>query len=165
MAKSIGGVTLSVLDRLIDNELQHRQDAPMSHSLSVRLLKDAVRRDLERLLNTRRIAEEPEESLKEVSRSVYTFGLPDFSRYSAGSAADQAKLLRQISATVKAFEPRLGEVRIVPSDPSEGSRIQELRLRIEAVLLTDPVPEPVSFDTVIELKSGNCTVGGNSSAG
>ena len=138
----------------------------MSHSLSVHLLKKAVRRDLEWLLNTRRIADEPDESLKEVGRSVYMFGLPDFSKYVVGSTADEAKLLRQLTGTVKMFEPRLGNIKIVPiNEAKDFTGIQEVRLRIEAVLLTDPVPEPVSFDTVIELRSGACTVGGESSAG
>ena len=164
-AKDLSDVKLSVLDRLIDREPQNRQDAPVSRSLSVHLLKNAVRRDLEWLLNTRRIALELDDSLKEVNRSVYTFGLPDFSKYSMGSAADQAKLIRQLTATVKIFEPRLSSVKIVLNDAPTPVGLQEVRLRIEAILLTDPTPEPVSFDTVIELRSGTCTVGGDSSAG
>jgi len=35
-----------------------------------------------------------------------------------------------------------------------------VRLRIEAMLRMDPVPEPISFDTVIEVKSGNCRISG-----
>jgi len=70
-AKDLGEVRLSVLDRLIDQEPENRHDVPVSRSLSVRLSKNAVRRDLEWLLNTRRIALEPDESLKEFNRSVY----------------------------------------------------------------------------------------------
>lgn len=166
MATNKREATPSVLDRLIDRELENREDAPISHSLSVRLLKKAVRRDLEWLLNTRRVANEPQESLKEVGRSVYTFGLPDFSQYTMGSPADLAKLIRQLNATVKMFEPRLGNIKIVPvTEASDRAGFQELRFRIEAVLLTDPVPEPISFDTVIELRSGACSIGGDASAG
>lgn len=165
MTKNVSGATLSILERLIDYEPEHRQETPMSHSLSLRLLKDAVRRDVERLLNTRRIADEPDEKFKELGRSVYTFGLPDLSRYSVASPSDHAKLLRHISATLKTFEPRLDQVKIIPSGSEQDTHIQELRLRIEAVLLSDPAPEPISFDTIIELKSGACTVGGNLSAG
>ncbi len=166
MARTLGDitVTLSVLDRLIDREPSSQSEAPLTRSQSVRLLKAAVQRDLEWLLNTRRIFEVPDESLKETNRSAYVYGLPDFSQYTMASAADQAKLLRQILATVKMFEPRLANVRLVPVENAENG-IQQLRLRIEAMLLMDPSPEPVSFDTVIGLKTGNAKISGGLNAG
>jgi type VI secretion system protein ImpF len=166
MARTPGDitVTLSVLDRLIDREPKSESEAPLTRSQSVRLLKAAVQRDLEWLLNTRRIFQEPDESLKEVNRSTYIYGLPDFSQYTMASAADQAKLLRQLLATIKMFEPRLANVRLVPVENSEMG-IQQFRLRIEAMLLMDPSPEPVSFDTVIGLKSGNARISGGPNAG
>lgn len=157
-------VTLSVLDRLLDQEPGAQVEAPLSRSQSVRLLKSAVRRDLEWLLNTRRIFAEPDESLKEVNRSLYLYGLPDFSSYSMASSSDQAKLLRHLLAAIKLFEPRLANVRIVPLENSAVG-LQEFRLRIEGLLLMDPAPEPVSFDTVIELRSGVCRLRGGSNAG
>jgi type VI secretion system protein ImpF len=166
MARTLGDitVTLSVLDRLIDREPKSQSEAPLTRSQSVRLLKAAVQRDLEWLLNTRRIFQEPDESLKETNHSTYVYGLPDFSQYTMASASDQTKLLRQILATVKIFEPRLANVRLVPAeDPEKG--IQQFRLRIEAMLLMDPSPEPVSFDTVIGLKSGNAKISGGPNAG
>jgi type VI secretion system protein ImpF len=165
MPRSQGDVTVtqSVFDRLIDLEPTSSVEAQVSRAQSVRLLKAAVRRDLDCLLNTRRIAQEPEESLQEVTRSLYIYGLPDFSTHSMASPADQAKLLRQLAAAIKLFEPRLSNVRIVALEtPSMG--LQRVRLRIEATLLMDPSPEPVSFDTVIELRSGNCQVSGDSNA-
>jgi type VI secretion system protein ImpF len=166
MARTPGDVTvtLSVLDRLIDREPKSQTEAPLTRSQSVRILKAAVQRDLEWLLNTRRIFEEPDESLKEVNRSLYVYGLPDFSQYTMASAPDQAKLQRQLLAAIKTFEPRLANVRLVPVEVAE-SGIQQLRLRIEAMLLMDPAPEPVSFDTVIGLKSGNCRISGGPNAG
>ena len=156
-------VTLSVLDRLIDREPGSQVEAPLTRSQSVRQMKAAVRRDLEWLFNTRRIFPEPHESMKELNRSLYTYGLPDLSSYAIASASDQARILRHLLATVKLFEPRLGSVRIVPLESSE-SGIQELRVRIEGLLLMDPAPEPVSFDTFIELKSGVCRLSGGPNA-
>ena len=166
MARTPGDVTvtLSVLDRLIDSEPASQVEAPLSRAQSVRLLKNAVRRDLEWLLNTRRIFQEPDETLKEVNRSVYLYGLPDFSTLTMNSSADQTRLMRQLLAAVKLFEPRLGEVRIVPIE-SGTTGIQEFRLRIEGLLMMDPSPEPVSFDTVIELRSGACRLSGGANAG
>ncbi|HKQ85770.1 MAG TPA: type VI secretion system baseplate subunit TssE [Candidatus Acidoferrales bacterium] len=165
MARSQGDltVTLSVLDRLIDKEPRMASEAPLTRSQSVRMMKAAVQRDLEWLLNSRRIFLEPDESLKEVNRSVYVYGLPDFSNYGAASAPDRAKLLRQLMTAIKLFEPRLLNVRLVPIE-SEDAGVQELRFRIEGLLAMDPAPEPVSFDTVVELRSSNCRVSGGPNA-
>jgi type VI secretion system protein ImpF len=166
MARSPGDitVTLSVLDRLIDREPESQVEAPLSRSQSVRLLKAAVQRDLEWLLNTRRIFAGPDESLKEVNRSLYLYGLPDFSSYAMASTSDKAKLLRELLAAIKLFEARLSNVRLVPLEVPE-SGLQQYRLRIEALLLMDPSPEPIAFDTVIELKSGVCRLAGGANAG
>lgn len=155
-------VTLSVLDRLIDLEPNSLVEAPPSRAQSVRMLKSAARRDLEWLLNTRSFRD-PDVSLKETNRSLYVYGLPDFSTYTMASAADQTKLLRHLLAAIKLFEPRLANVRIVPlENPTVG--VQRFRLRIEGMLLMDPAPEPVSFDTLIELRSGACRITGDANA-
>jgi type VI secretion system protein ImpF len=130
----------------------------------VRQLKNAVRRDLEWLLNTRRIAVEPDESLKEVTNSVYLYGLPDFTAFSVANSKDQVKLLRVLQGALKLFEPRLANPRVIPMESNEvGSR--RLRFRIEGLLLMDPAPEHVSFDTVLELTTGDYVVKGEVDAG
>jgi type VI secretion system protein ImpF len=166
MARSQGDltVTLSVLDRLIDREPKMSSEAPLTRSQSVRLMKSAVQRDLEWLLNSRRIFQEPDETLKEVNRSVYIYGLPDFSAFAVAASADRAKLARQLVSAIKLFEPRILNARVVPVE-SEDNKIQELRFRIEGLLAMDPSPEPVSFDTVVELRSSNCRVSGGPNAG
>ena len=165
MARSLGDVTitLSVLDRLIDTEPENQFEAPFSRAQSVRLLKSSVRRDLEWLLNTRRVFQLPGESLKELNRSTYVYGLPDFSSHTMASSSDRAKLVRQIVTAINLFEPRLANVRLVMVESAESAR-NDVRLRIEALLRMDPAPEPISFDTVIELKSGNCRILGGDGA-
>src|SRR5579872_5784565 len=105
MARAQGDVTvtLSLLDRLIDHEPRTQSESPLSRSQSVRLMRAAVQRDLEWLLNSRRIFQEPDESLKEVNRSVYMYGLPDFTAYAVASQADRAKLVRQLLSAIKLF--------------------------------------------------------------
>lgn len=158
-------VTLSVLDRLIDNEPGTSAEAPLSRSMSAKAMRKAVERDLEWLLNTRRIFLQPDESLKEVNESLYVYGLPDFSNYAIAAPADRGKLLRQLTAAIKNFEPRILNPRIVPVESVKTSGIQELRFRIEGLLAMDPAPEPVSFDTVVELRSSTCRVSGGPHAG
>jgi type VI secretion system protein ImpF len=165
MARGLGEttITISALDRLIDNEPDNHMENPLSRSQSVRLLKNAVRRDLEWLLNSRRIAEPPDEGLKELNRSTYIYGLPDLSALTMASTADKNRLVRQILSTINLFEPRLMNVRLVMVETPDAGK-KDVRLRIEAMLRMDPVPEPVSFDTVIELKSGNCHLSGGEDA-
>jgi type VI secretion system protein ImpF len=150
-------VTLSMLDRLIDEDPDTSVELPLSRSESVRELKQALKRDLEWLLNTRQIAVPPDESLNEVNRSLYVYGLPDFTAFSLNSPKDQNKLVRLLQATLKLFEPRLANVKIVPLEAgAHGTRT--LRFRIEGFLIMDPAPEHVSFDTVLDLTKGEYEV-------
>jgi type VI secretion system protein ImpF len=71
--------------------------------------------------------------------------------------------MRQIVAAINLFEPRLANVRLVMIENPDTAK-SEVRLRIEAMLRMDPSPEPISFDTVIELKSGNCRLAGGDDA-
>jgi type VI secretion system protein ImpF len=165
MARSLGEttITVSVLDRLIDLEPDNRMENPLSRSQSVRLLKSAVRRDLEWLLNSRRICDPPDDGLKEVNRSVYTYGLPDLSALTMLALGDRNRLVRQVLTTINQFEPRLANVRLVMIETPDSGK-KDVRLRVEAMLRMDPVPEPITFDTVIELKSGNCRLTGGDDA-
>ena len=127
MARSLGEttITVSVLDRLIDLEPDNRMESPLSRSQSVRLLKGAVRRDLEWLLNSRRICDPPDEGLKEINRSVYTYGLPDLSSLTMAASGDRNRLVRQVLATINLFEPRLGQC--APGDDRDPGFRQEGR--------------------------------------
>jgi type VI secretion system protein ImpF len=165
MARGLGETTItnSVLDRLIDLEPETRMENTLSRAQSVRLLRKAVRRDLEWLLNTRRNADIPEDALQEINRSMLVYGLPDLSSLSVATAADRSRLTRQVAAAITVFEPRLAGVRVSLVEASDPSR-KDVRMRIEGMLRMDPVPEPVSFDTVLELKTGNCRVSGGDDA-
>ncbi len=160
MAKSIrtqpnSAVTLSVLDRLTDNDPKSPTvEAPLTRAESVRALKQGVRRDLEWLLNTRRTPDDPGLSRVETENSVYNYGLPDFSAYSIASPKDQTKLVKALQAAVKTFEPRLANVRILPLEVT-STGLRTLRIRIEGLLLMDPAPEHISFDTTLQLTTGD----------
>jgi type VI secretion system protein ImpF len=152
-------VTVSVLDRLIDEEPHNTREEILTRAQSVRLLKAGVRRDLEWLLNTRRIPEPPDPALVEVNRSVYVYGLPDFTSFSLASQNDQSRLLRELQTVIRLFEPRLASVKVIPQEvPDRTTRT--LRFRIEGLLLMDPAPEIVSFDTVLELTSSEYKIRG-----
>jgi type VI secretion system protein ImpF len=152
-------VTPSILDRLLDYEPEVSREPIASRAKSLRQLKQSVRRDLEWLLNTRRIAEEVPSDLKEVNRSVATFGLPDFSSISVKNPMDQKRMLREIEEAVRTFEPRLENVE-VSFEPMRDTE-RAMRFRIDAHLKVEPAPEPVTFDTVLQLGSGQYVVQGD----
>lgn len=166
MARNIAetNATVSVLDRLIDADPTNPYEAPMTGAQSVRAVKAALRRDLEWLLNSRRIAVEPPVSLKELNRSAYVYGLPDLTGFSLASGKDRTRLLRVLQNTVRIFEPRLANVRIVPLE-ANGLTRHTMSFRIDGLLIMDPAPEHVSFDTVLELANGSYNVKGDADAG
>jgi type VI secretion system protein ImpF len=160
-SQSNSAVTLSVLDRLTDYDPKSPSgEAPLSRAESVRVFKAGVRRDLEWLLNTRRNAEEPGTSLPEAESSVHQYGLPDFSAFSVASPKDQAKLIRVLQETIRIFEPRLANIKIVSLEvKSTGTR--SIRLRLEGLLMMDPAPELISFDTTLQLTTGDFRIQGD----
>ena len=92
----------------------------------------ALRRDLEWLLNTRRIAVPPDESLKEVNRSLYVFGLPDFTAYASILPRIRPSWCASCRPRLKLFEPRLANVKIVPLE-AQPARTRTLRFRIDGI--------------------------------
>jgi type VI secretion system protein ImpF len=151
----------SLLDRLTDLDPRSSADPRITFAESVRQFKASLQRDLEWLLNTRRIPEPIRESWFEyLPRSLYYYGLPDITSLSRDSRQSRTFLLRQVESAVAAFEPRLADVRItVVEAEGEGFR-RELRFHIEALLRMDPTPEQVTFDTVLQFTTGQYQVWG-----
>ena len=62
--------------------------------------------------------------------------------------------MRALQAAVKTFEPRMANVRIVPLEINPKG-LRTMRIRIEGLLLMDPAPEHISFDTTLQLTTGD----------
>ena len=157
-------VTISVLDRLVDLDPNARSEAMSTRSNSMRQLKAALRRDLEWLLNTRRTPEAVGSEFLEVEQSVFNYGLPDLTAINWQSSRDRSRLCRILEDALTVFEPRLRGVKIVPLEAQAGAQ-HVLRFQIEGMLQMDPAPEHISFDTVLQLTSGEYQVKGDPSAG
>ncbi len=149
-------VTTSVLDRLLDFEPEITREPIASRSKSLRQFKQSIQRDLEWLLNTRQIAGGLPAELKETNNSVAAFGLPDFTALSIDNADDQKFIKREIEEAIRRFEQRLEGV-VVSIEPVRATE-RILRFRIDARLKIDPAPEPITFDTVLQLGSGEYLV-------
>jgi type VI secretion system protein ImpF len=157
-------VTQSVLDRLIDREPANGAEGTPTRAQSVRQLKVALRRDLEWLLNSRRTPEAASSEYQEVEQSLYNYGLPDVTTLSWDSARDRGRLARMIEQALHTFEPRLSAVRVVAVEAAGGAK-HVMRFQIEGMLDMDPSPEHISFDTLLQLSSGEYQVKGDLGAG
>jgi len=156
-------VTPSLIDRLIDRDPRAATDPHTTRAQSIRQMKASLRRDLEWLLNTRRNPDAAGESLAEVSHSLFNYGLPDFSALSLNSPRDRGHLLVELEKTVAIFEPRLKEVRVTLVD-APGNSLRVVHFQIEGMMQMDPSPEQVSFDTTLQLSSGEYQIRGERSA-
>lgn len=155
-------VTLSLLDRLTDDDLKRSGELHLTRSQSIRKLRDAVRRDLEWLLNTRQPIDPAAEG-SELQDSLYMYGLPDITSLSVANIRDRQRLAQAIQAAVVKFEPRIANPR-VSLTTSGDEKVPMLRFAIEGMLRIDPNPEHVSFDTVLELANGEYKVQGETRA-
>lgn len=149
-------ITPSIVDRLLDFEPKVSSEAPKSRSQGVRELKQSVRRDLEWLLNTRHSAEKVPEGLEEVSKSIAIYGLPDFTGLSSKNIDDRKTLIRNIETALRTFEPRFMNLKVTLVESDDHSR--GVKFQIQAVLRVEPTPEPVVFDTVLQVGSGEFKV-------
>jgi len=157
-------VTQSVLERLIDREPKEQQEMAPTRAQSVRQLKSSLRRDLDWLLNTRRTPEAVGSEYQEVEHSVFNYGIPDLTSLSGQSERDRQRLGRLIEVALEIFEPRLRRIRVVPIGEISGTSFV-LRFQIEGMLQMAPAPEHISFDTVLQVSTGEYQVKGDPSAG
>lgn len=157
-----GILTPSLLDRLLDSAPRVQFETPLSPKDSRQILLSGLRRDIENLLNTRRVSEATTEGLREVKRSVFNYGLPDITDLAANYLHDPQSLARSIEETVNFFESRLTSVSVSVLPFPGGSRA--LRLVIEGLLEIDPAPEKVIFDGSLELSSGEYQIVGERDA-
>ncbi len=148
-------VTPSVLDRLIDYEPRESREAPKSRSASLEDLKQSIRRDLEWLLNTR-CHTEGDELLVEAKRSVAFYGLPDIIGVNAKNHAEQQRLIKAMDGAIRYFEPRFLNLKVTMEPVNNVDR--QLKFRIEASLDVEPAPEPIVFDTVLQMGSGEFVI-------
>lgn len=143
-------IRLPLLDRLLDADPDAPEAPPPTTAAALDTLRQAVRRDLECLLNARRRRRPLPAGLTELPASPLGYGVPD---PTAGSFTDEARrqgMADVIAATIRRFEPRLASVTVTLAKlPRENLLDRTLRIRIEAVLRSDPIPEQITFDTLL----------------
>jgi type VI secretion system protein ImpF len=99
-----------LFDRLVDHQPRQPSEPQPRSTLSRGELHASVRREVERLLNTR--CSVPASELDDSARSVVDYGVPDGALLSPHSQTDNQRLEQLFSRAISAFEPRLRHVRV-----------------------------------------------------
>jgi type VI secretion system protein ImpF len=149
----------SILDRLVDHEPETRREAARSRSQVIRELKVSVREDLEHLLNTRVRCVPWPPALKELKQSLVNYGIPDLTGASLGTSKEREDFCRVIQGVIGQFDRRLKKLSVRLGDQSE-SLDRAIRFTIDAVLQAEPTPEPIVFDSTLQLATGTFEVKG-----
>jgi len=141
---------LSIIDRLCQDDLPVRSGPvttpAVPRSSDNRYLK-SVKRDVEWLFNTRQSVEAGVDSCPELASSVYAYGLPDITALNPTIKRDQETLRRVMQRSVEIFDRRLKDVQIEVDLPT--GVYHSLDFRISGVLMSEPAPEEICFDTVL----------------
>lgn len=139
----------SILDRLIDDAPDRDFDPPASVTDQTRQMREAIRRDLEALLNTRRCPSAPPSELTELKDALVSYGLDGM--VSANLVTDEAKLAlaRMIERRISMFETRLSDVRVTILK-SRTMTERALRMRIQATFRLHEGMPPISFESTID---------------
>jgi type VI secretion system protein ImpF len=147
----------SLLDRLMDDEPEARQESASGRSQTFRELKEGLRRDLEALLNTRHGRRDLWEANSELAVSTLTYGLPDFTGWTETNSEMCRALAILVKQMLQRFEPRLTQLDVQIQGPSDESRHQ-LRITIQGVLTVKPFQEDVVYNSTIDSPLSFCEV-------
>jgi len=145
-------VRLPLLDRLLDADPSTKEERLPTPAEALDTLRAAVRRDLEALLNARRRRWPLPAAGPELALSPLGYGIPDATSGTYAIPERREGLALEVERIIRRFEPRLLSVRVQLRETGNDLD-RTLRLKVDAVLRTDPIPEPISFETVIEAVS------------
>jgi len=150
-AEHQAGITLSLLDRLLDLQPESREEAPLNSWEQLREFKTSLCRDLSALLNTRRAEQDFDPAYEEATNSLLSFGITDFTSYNLKNGVEQEQVRRSMERAIRKFEPRLASVSasLEESDPLRPV----LQFQIEALLRIGQAAESVVFDVSLHRES------------
>lgn len=152
-----------LLDRLTDEQSHIQVESRTQRVVSLARFKEGVLRDIRWLFNCQRHREE--EGLSEfpqVDKSVFNFGLRDFTGLLAENA-DVREVEKEVTATLLFFEPRIIrrtlQVKVSREDKAGPQRNpHQISLQISADLWAQPIPEKFFAKTLIDLETGDCAL-------
>ena len=141
----------------IMERLSEAYEQPNTQAASLRVLKEAIRRDLEAVLNTRRQMGAELDGYSQAAGSVLNFGVEDLSSLRADPEGYLLQMQRAVQKCVMEYEPRLADISVTVQDAQ--IEVREIRLHIEAQLILSRTGERVSFDTIFDVSRETYSVG------
>lgn len=147
----------SLIDRLIDTDPDWEEDRPVTQAETLDGIRAALRRDLEWLLNTRRLPQTPPKAYEALSDSLLTYGVEDFFSASLTTPGQRAAFAESLRSRIVRCEPRLESVEVsLVGDPVPSRRT--LRLRISGRYTARPGLPPMVFETAMDPVAGRFAV-------
>lgn len=133
------------------SRLRESKSAQMTHGnrrIAPRVpdVKEAIRRNLERILNARCSASSLPADQQPMNVLAH-YGLPDFSDLSWNARRIDAELITWIERVIEQFERRLTNVRVELDRSPADKTARTLRISADLVARTGPIP--VAFQTRI----------------
>jgi len=150
----------SLLDRLVDDAPESKQESREQRVLSLSKLRLCVLRDLAWLLNTSKL--DTVQSMDDypfADHSVINYGIPDLVGTTL-SSTDVPEIQRQIRQAIWDFEPRiLLESVLVKVTASDNQMNQNaMTFDIEGDLWAQPLPLRLYLRTELDLETGTMEI-------
>jgi len=149
-----------LFDRLLDEDIQNRQENRVARVISLSEYRAAVLRDLSWLLNSScHIESEGLADFPHVESSVFNFGKPSLSGLGI-SGMNLQDLEVELARAVRNFEPRIVPETLVVRAVRESSRHSPSTLvfEIRGELWARPFPEKLFIKTALDLETGEVTM-------
>jgi len=141
-------VLVSLLDRLTDDDPDRASEVPPPPRALERLLREAIRRDVEAFLNARRRCLPLPAGLAGRG-TILDFGVPDFLGQALASEQRRRQFLRGLAESLRQHESRFKSVEITPVGGLDQVE-RSFHFRIDAVVYAEPVPEALAFASRVE---------------
>jgi type VI secretion system lysozyme-like protein len=157
--RPISGAKTPLFDRLLDDGPDVRQPVSPNRAFDAHHLRESVRADLVRLLNTRTNLRG---NIRQLAQgTVLDYGIPNFSPISAASEQQQVALAKRIEDVISTYEPRLRNVKVlIQIDKSDPRKLLGV---VYASLVIGSVVEPVYFPLALDATVKNIDIEGSGS--
>lgn len=151
----------ALLDRLVDEEPERRQESRDEGLIDRARLRAAVLRDLEWLLNCTRYSDEEElAGYEQVRHSVLNFGLPALSGETA-STLDTLEVEQRIRQAILDFEPRILPASLQVQALDMAALMDQhniVSIQVRGQLWAKPAPLELLLQTDLDLETGTVEI-------
>ncbi len=150
--RAIDGAQSLLFEKLVDLDPKSGADPKVFRVMGLEDLKASIKRELERLIDTRRPVSLDESFIEDKARgdtprTVLDYGIPDWSTLSPFSGLERDALARAIRAAIMAFEPRLLNPKVKVADPlvTFNKVVFLISGEVKLGTLIEPVSFPIDF--------------------